>query len=207
MSFNNIRELLQANPLRNDLVVGTGDGRLDSALSETVVIDHLKTILPDCEIDVAPARYWYDIAITKDGKFFPINIKITNGNTADNISSKKGMYYALTGIRPEVEKGLDKWETFIQKLTTNYTESDADYYFIVCFKNSGELLFTSLKHIQTLVPNGNNLPFQCNWGYNRNLTDRSDEEQRKYVMDMFINSYVKRTPALDLLIQWRDTNE
>ena len=94
MSFNNIRELLQANPLRNDLVVGTGDGRLDSALSETVVIDHLKTILPDCEIDVAPARYWYDIAITKDGKFFPINIKITNGNTADNISSKKGMYYA-----------------------------------------------------------------------------------------------------------------
>ena len=37
MSFNNIRELLQANPLRNDLVVGTGDGRLDSALSETVV--------------------------------------------------------------------------------------------------------------------------------------------------------------------------
>lgn len=57
MSFNNIRELLQANPLRNDLVVGTGDGRLDSALSETVVIDHLKTILPDCEIDVAPARY------------------------------------------------------------------------------------------------------------------------------------------------------
>lgn len=125
MNFNNIRELLQANPLHNDLVVGTGDGRLDSALSETVVIDHLKTILPDCEIEVAPARYWYDISITKDGKFFPINIKITNGNTADNISSKKGMYYALTGIRPEVEKGLDKWETFIQKLTINYTESDA----------------------------------------------------------------------------------
>ena len=45
MSFNNIRELLQANPLRNDLVVGTGDGRLDSALSETVVIDHLKNNL------------------------------------------------------------------------------------------------------------------------------------------------------------------
>lgn len=84
---------------------------------------------------------------------------------------------------------------------------DADYYFIVCFKNSGELLFTSLKHIQTLVPNGNNLPFQCNWGHNRNLTNRSSEEQRKYIMDMFIDSYVKRTPALDLLIQWRDTNE
>mgnify|MGYP001039151174 CR=1 FL=1 len=147
------------------------------------------------------------MSITTGDTFYPINIKITSGITADNISSKKGMYYALTGIRPEEEKGLDKWETFIQKLTTNYTQSDADYYFIVCFKNTGKLMLTSLKRINSLTPNGNNLPFQCNWGQNKNVTNRSDKEQMKYIINTFINSYLKRTPALELLIQWRDANE
>ena len=206
MNFNQLRELIGNSPLTEELFCGTGDGRLDSALSEEIVIKHIRQLLPNVQIDAAPSRYWYDIAITIDGKFYPINIKITSGTTADNISSKKGMYYALTGIKPEQEKGLDKWETFIQKLTTNYTASDADYYFIVCFKNTGELIFTSLKHINNLVSNGNNLPFQCNWGQNKGITNRSDEEQRRYIMDTFISSYVKRTPALDLLIQWRDTN-
>ena len=101
------------------------------------------------------------------------------------------------------KKGL----TIIQKLTTNYTQSDADYYFIVCFKNTGKLMLTSLKRINSLTPNGNNLPFQCNWGQNKNVTNRSDKEQMKYIINTFINSYLKRTPALELLIQWRDANE
>lgn len=207
MTYDTLKQILQNNPLTEALIRGTGDGRLDSALSEGVVIDHLKSILPDTNIIEAPARYWYDVAIQEDGKFFPINIKITSGNSADNVSSKKGMYYALTGIRPEEEKGLDKWETFIQKLTSNYRVSDADYYFIVCFKDTGELLFTSLKHLETLVPNGNNLPFQCNWGQNKRPTTRSHEEQLHYIMDTFISSYIKRSPGLDLLVQWRSENE
>lgn len=202
-----MKELIDNNPLTEDLVRGMGDGRLDSALSEEIVINHIKQLLPNTQINVAPPRYWFDMSITTGDTFYPINIKITSGITADNISSKKGMYYALTGIRPEEEKGLDKWETFIQKLTTNYTQSDADYYFIVCFKNTGKLMLTSLKRINSLTPNGNNLPFQCNWGQNKNVTNRSDKEQMKYIINTFINSYLKRTPALELLIQWRDANE
>ena len=207
MTYDLLKQILQDNPLTEELVQGTGDGRLDSALSEQVVINHLKSILPNTNIIEAPARYWYDIAIQEEEKFFPINIKITNGTSADNVSSKKGMYYALTGIRPEEEKGLDKWETFIQKLTHNYRASDADYYFIVCFKDTGELLFTSLKHLETLVANGNNLPFQCNWSHNKHSTTRSQDEQLHYIMDTFISSYIKRRPGLDLLVQWRSENE
>lgn len=207
MTYDTLKQILQDNPLTEELIHGTGDGRLDSALSEGVVINHLKSILPDTNIIEAPARHWYDVAIQEDGKFFPINIKITSGASADNVSSKKGMYYALTGIRPEEEKGLDKWETFIQKLTNNYCVSDADYYFIICFKDTGELLFTSLKHLEALVPNGNNLPFQCNWGQNKRPTIRSHEEQLHYIMDTFISSYIKRSPGLDLLVQWRSENE
>lgn len=207
MTYDTLKQILQDNPLTEELIHGTGDGRLDSALSEGVVINHLKSILPDTNIIEAPARHWYDVAIQEDGKFFPINIKITSGASADNVSSKKGMYYALTGIRPEEEKGLDKWETFIQKLTNNYCVSEADYYFIICFKDTGELLFTSLKHLETLVPNGNNLPFQCNWGQNKRPTTRSHEEQLHYIMDTFISSYIKRSPGLDLLVQWRSENE
>jgi hypothetical protein len=207
MTYDLLKQILQDSPLTEELIHDTGDGRLDSALSEKVVINHLKAILPDIDITEAPARYWYDVAIQEEGKFFPINIKITSGTSADNVSSKKGMYYALTGIRPEEEKGLDKWETFIQKLTCNYRASDADYYFIIRFKDTGELLFTSLKHLETLVANGNNLPFQCNWGQNKCPTTRSQDEQLRYIMDTFISSYIKRSPGLDLLVQWRSENE
>lgn len=206
MTFNELKQIMQDNPLAGELINNSGDGRLDSALSEGIIINHLKNILPNINIIEGPARYWYDIAIEQDGEFFPINIKITSGTSADNISSKKGMYYTLTGIRPEQEKGLDKWETFIHNLITNYKQTDADYYFVVCFKDSGELLFTSLKRLNTLVPNGNNLPFQCNWGQNRSYTERTEDCQMRYILDSFISSYTKRTPGLDMLIQWRNEN-
>ena len=45
MNFNQLRELIGNSPLTEELFCGTGDGRLDSALSEEIVIKHIKQIL------------------------------------------------------------------------------------------------------------------------------------------------------------------
>ena len=143
----------------------TGDGRLDSAESEAVVIEHLKDLSKyndDIEIIDAPRpRYWYDILIKTDNKVYHVNVKITSGSGADNVNSKEGLFYTLTGLWPENVRGLSRWESYNTLLTKNLNfSSDSDYYFVVYFKEDEMFLVTSLKRIEELTPNGNNLPFQ-----------------------------------------------
>lgn len=41
-------------------------------------------------------------------------------------------------------------------------ENNKDYYFLVINKtNNADIFFNSLKMLYELIPNGNNLPFQC----------------------------------------------
>ena len=190
----------------------TGDGRLDSAESEAVVIEHLKNLFndnDDIEISEAPRpRYWYDILIKANGKSYPVNIKITSGSGADNVSSKEGLFYALTGMWPENVRGLNQWKTYNTLLTDNFnTSSDSDYYFIIYFKEEEMFLFTSLKRIEELTPNGNNLPFQCNWSKNYDFTKRTVEEQSKYLMDIYFQSWLKKLNGFEPLMKWKDENK
>ena len=94
----------------------TGDGRLDSAESEAVVIEHLKDLFKDNNdieiIDAPRPRYWYDILIKTDNKVYPVNVKITSGSGADNVNSKEGLFYTLTGLWPENVRGLSRWESY-----------------------------------------------------------------------------------------------
>lgn len=190
----------------------TGDGRLDSAESEAVVIEHLKNIFinnDDVEILEAPrSRHWYDILFKVNGKSYPVNIKITAGDSADNVSSKEGLFYALTGIWPENVKGLTQWKTYNTLLTENLnTSSESDYYFIVYFKEEEMFLVTSLKRIEELTPNGNNLPFQCNWSKNYEFTKRTLQEQSKYLMDIYFQSWLKKLNGFEPLMKWKDENK
>ena len=91
------------------------DGRLNSAISEDMVFDFIKKYIP--EIKKAPPRYWYDCIY----KEYPFNIKITTGTGADNISSKIGMLYAMTGYTPEKIRdmgygNINIWNNFNQAL-------------------------------------------------------------------------------------------
>lgn len=187
----------------------TGDGRLASAESESTVIEHIMKVfsdVPEVEVLEAPPRHWYDMSIQYKDKFYPINVKITTGKSADNISSKKGMFYALTGILPDNVKGLDRWAVYNTELLKNLqiSNDDKDYYFIVYFKESGEFLFSSLKRLQVLVPNGNNLPFQCKWNDNILPSSRTPEEQNLYILNTFIDSFQKKVSGLDILLEWRE---
>jgi hypothetical protein len=209
--FNELKALLEEldyNPeyLTHSL---TGDGRLDSAESEEGIVQFLIRSLntSDFRIETTPARFWCDVKLYYKNQYFPINIKITTGKSADNVSSKEGMFYALTGIEPTKISGLNRWEGYIQALQQyiNYGNS-ADYYFLIYFKNEGRFLFTSLKRIDVLSPNGSNLPFQCNWSKNKIPTSRTPMEQEKYILEIFTQSYIRKAIGLQALLTWRDKN-
>lgn len=209
--FNELKtifENLNYNP-KNLAHSNTGDGRLDSAESESGLIEFLINNLKssDFQFKTTDIRSWCDVELYYKGEYFPINIKITMGKTADNVSSKKGMFYALTGVDPDMVSGLNNWEGYINALQKyiNYNHN-ADYYFLVYFKEEGKFLFTSLRRIETLVPNGNNLPFQCNWGKNKTFTNRTPAQQEKYILEIFTQSYIRKAKGLDALLAWRNKN-
>ena len=125
-------------------------------------------------------------------------------------SYKVGLFYTLTGILPTDIKDvrLDRWDSYNKKLLENLNYNcNADYYFVVYFKESESFLITSLKRIQTLVPNGSNLPFQCKWSDNCTFSTRTTEEQSQYLMDVYYNSWLKKIGGFEPLIRWRSKNE
>lgn len=143
------------------------DGRNNALVNEREIID---SIAENFAIERARGRHWYHFAIDRGGDKIPVSLKVTSTSTADNIQCKLGMYYALTGIWPSFANEIN-WEDYFTRLKQDIgRKKDKDYYILVVNKEDYKDVFcTSLKQLQTLVANGNNLPFQCNWGNNRAL--------------------------------------
>jgi len=188
------------------LSCGTSDGRVNSLENERQISQALGFYAASnewfqehkLELKVSEARHWYDFAVhRKDGVFIPVNVKVSTLETADNISSKKGVFYALTGVLPE-EVNISTWERFSEELANRFCPTPiADYYFLVVGKkHPNEVFWTSLKNINVLVANGNNPPFQCNWGINRIRTNRSDIEAGKYILKILRETFRLRAEAL-----------
>ena len=173
-----------------ELANNNDDGRINSVLNEEQITD---IIIPKFSyIEKPPIRKWYDIAIKGNiEETIYVNIKVSdfcNGASA-NISSKLGMGHALTGI-------IDlptSWKAF-NKLVAENIRIGYDYYFIIIDKNNiNNSYWTSLKRIDKLVSNGNNLPFQCNWSKNRIFSNRTETEAMEYILKTYINSWDKKT--------------
>jgi hypothetical protein len=171
------------------------DGRINASINEDEII---KAIKDRFSIELPPPRYWYDFAIKKGTERIPVNIKVTSTATADNVQCKLGMYYALTGIWPTFANEMP-WGEYFRLLNKGLsTATDKDYYFLVVSKkNPKDVFCTSLKHIQTLVANGNNLPFQCNWGNNRTIEARTHDAAIKFLLGKFYESIKLRANILD----------
>ena len=81
-------------------------------------------------------------------------------------------------------------------LSDNLKENNADYYFLIINKNNPKDIFAnSLKGLEILVPNGNNLPFQAKWDNNRTFTPKSFELAKNFLLNAFEESLKLRADA------------
>lgn len=159
------------------------DGRLNSSFNEDEII---KLIKKKFKISEPNSRQWFDFSFEENGEFYPVNIKVTTTDTADNLNCKLGIYYALTGLMPDFSNGID-WLNYFERLKENMGKNqDKDYYFLIINKSNPEEIFaTTLKSIKKLQANGNNLPFQCRWKENKEITERTFEESQKFILSKF----------------------
>ncbi len=201
--LNKIVDYIKLHPARlTTNVTQGGDGRIDSTINEDEIISHLqKNPQFNRIILTPPPRSFYDFALSENGSIIYVNIKVSDflNRSADNCSSKEGLAYALTGVT-EFPVGFVKFhELLMKKLKRGY-----DYYFLVINKNNQhDSYWTSLKRIRTLVPNGNNLPFQCNWASNRTFSDRNEEEATRYLLQTYVTSWEKKVSGFPFEIKRR----
>lgn len=190
-----ICDFLKQNPptLSQDLA----DGRINSSFNEHEIIDYISGNFTSFKIQKAQSREWYDFSFDSDGVFAPVNIKVSTTNTADNLNCKLGIYYCLTGKCPPFNNGVD-WDRYFELLSQNLIKNDKDYYFLVINKNDPTDVFaTSLKSLQSLQPNGNNLPFQARWDKNKTLVLRDYDEAKDFILNNFAKSIKARVGAFD----------
>jgi len=174
------------------------DGRINSIAGEEIVSQFADQITSNIRniLSRAPPRHWYDYG----NEDFPINFKITTGIGADNASSKKGLYFALTGHSPL--KLNERWDTYFNAFYAGIENSasnilDKDYYYIVFNKKTKDIYWTSCRQLYKLgTPNGSNLPFQIPWAHQKIRVARSLDEARKFLMPPFKEALIKSNKPL-----------
>ncbi|EAJ5677550.1 restriction endonuclease [Campylobacter sp. IFREMER_LSEM_CL1846] len=167
------------------------DGRINSALNEDDIINIINN---DFKINLPNARAWFDFSLEENGEFYPVNIKVTTTHTTDNLNCKLGIYYALTGNIP-IFNNIN-WEQYFYNLKKNLKENCKDYYFLIINKdNTQDIFVASLKSLNKISPNGNNLPFQAKWDENRCPISRDFKEAKDFIMKCFANSLKLRADA------------
>lgn len=194
-------------------IVQAKDGRDGSKENERIVLKAVERyvlqhpMIADNRVRFIPAeedetRHWYDFALLISGPqgdyLAPTNIKVSTCTTADNVGSKLGLLYALSGQEPPTRS--PNWPEFHRFLSDLIGVSEgADYYFLVVQKageDSGDVFPASLRRLRKIVPNGNNLPFQCRWSDNRNPVHRSFDEAVKFLLGGLYESHKRRAVAL-----------
>ncbi|BAM98289.1 Type II restriction enzyme [Helicobacter pylori OK310] len=184
--LNEIAEFLKTNPY--NLSQPLQDGRLNPSVNEEEILNAIKHFFP---IQLPKAREWWDFSFEENDIFYPVNITTTK--TADNLNCKLRIYYALCGLLPTFNNEI-AWEKYFQKLHKDLGKNtDRDYYFLIINKNDPKDIFiNSLKGIQTLQPNGNNLPFQCKWDNNREIIQRDFDGSKNFILSALAESVTLR---------------
>jgi len=189
------RELVEAVEYLNTLIIAISenheDGRVNSIDDEDTIIDLLIERYGD-NVEKPKARCWWDLKLFG----YPINIKSSNFKSGDNFSSKLALLYALTDI-PEEEIKANSWKSFQEKLKEHKGENNRDYYIIVLSKLDGKVYLQSLKSLRKINSNGNNLPFQVNWGNNTEPVERTYLQAYNFLIECYKESVRKKITSHD----------
>ena len=168
------------------------DGRINSAFNEDEIFRLLESKFA---INHPNMRDWVDFSFYENNVFYPVNIKVSTTKTTDNLNCKLGIYYALTGKIPPFNNGVS-WEIYFKTLSENLKANSKDYYFLIINKdNPSDVFVTSLKSLESILPNGNNLPFQAKWDNNRQLIHRDFESAKAFLLGTFEESLKLRADA------------
>ena len=167
------------------------DGRINASINEDELI---KKIQKKFDIHLLKHRAWYDFAREDKKEFYPVNIKVTDTTHADNLNCKLGIYYALTGMLPDFPNEI-RWLHYFEKLKENIgMDKNKDYYFLIFNKqNPANIFVNTLKGLQKLQTNGNNLPFQCKWDDNKEYKNRSFPKAAEFILSTFGESIKLRS--------------
>ena len=181
------------------------DGRINSCIDEDEVIKLLIEKFGE-KIKKPKIRMWYDI-LANDYYYgwIPINIKSTTTKTCDNTGNFAMCVHTYTdkeiidvkNLKPcrngEMSKILVKKIAEKTRKNREYNKRPKkDYYFLVANKNDPkDIIINSLKGLEILQPNINNLPFQVCWDKNRNF--KYDKINKK--IDLFIKCIQKPKPS------------
>lgn len=161
------------------------DGRINSNIDEKIIINLLLKKFSK-KIIVAKKRMWYDILVFDSiNGWLPVNIKTTTTLTCDNTGNLSMCLYSYTDEILDLNKNYNNGissNIISKKLEKKeYNKNPKkDYYFIVINKNNtNDIIVNSIKGLNVLTPNINNLPFQICWKKNRTFTYKHINERVK----------------------------
>jgi len=187
------KELSEAVEYLNTLTITVSenheDGRVNSIDDEDTIIDLLIEKYGDA-VEKPPARCWWDLKLFG----YPINIKSSKfGSAADNFSSKAAILYTITNL-PEDKVSVSSWKKF-QDALEKAEDGNRDYYIIILNKVSGLVYLQSLRSLNKLTSNGNNLPFQIKWKENVFPKQRDYRQSYDFLVESYKDSVRKKISA------------
>lgn len=171
------------------------DGRVNSITDEDTVIDLLVEKYGEENVEKPAARCWWDVKLF--GYFLNIKSSDFTKGASDNFSSKAAILYALTDL-PEDKVNTTSWKKFQDALANHSgTENNRNYYIIVVDKSTRKVYLQSLKSLQKLTPNGNNLPFQIKWADNTQPVQRDYRQAYEFLVESYKESVRRKINAHD----------
>lgn len=173
------------------------DGRINSCKDELEVIRLIQSKYPN-RIEVPKMRMWYDVLLL-DNVFgwIPVNIKTSTMKNHDNTGNLVMCLYSYTNEPMNIRKRYTNGSVHAiltkkikqYELNRLYTR---DYYFLVINKvDSSEILINSIRGLERLASNVNNLPFQIKWRANKEYQYKSVRES----IDLFKVCIQKNKPS------------
>ena len=93
----------------------------------------------------------------------------------------------------DVVKMGRRWQQFQKALeSARYDDNGRDYYILSINKNTNEVHLSSLKTLNKLTPNGNNLPFQIKWSDNTVSVKRDHRQAYEFLVGCYKESVKKK---------------
>lgn len=172
------------------------DGRINSSVDEDKIINMIIKKYRN-RIKKPKIRMWYDLlAYDYLYGWIPINIKITTMTTNDNTGNLAMCVHSYTdgvlNFNNHYENGKMSIILFDKLKHKKYNRQyKKDYYFLVLNKNDiKDIIINSVKGLNMLCPNINNLPYQVCWNKNKKFEYKHITKN----IEMFIECLQKPRP-------------